>query len=372
MKSLYWITGNYYESQKKWHEILSSIPNANVEIFDGDSVSDIILALKMRDIFDTRPRIIKIKSVSSDYDLLTDYLRLANSKSVIVIDSPIGYYKPPSKRLISLKTSKFYKVFAEHGGVFEFQSDFRKNSECVTWLEKILKDQKMSIDPDAVRLLIELKGKNCDTLYSEIIKLANYTTSKKISIDNVKDCCAPLFLRQVWDFIDDLTLMNIDSSLSHLQQFYQVAGLEPSSSFRGDIEMLLGAMLKQFNFYLLINDCGGLNYSRIKTKSSGIKKKTKKIVDGCEIDVWETDYFDPQFININLNKESTKQITKWPWSRIYASVREIHRTRLAIRSNSCISEYNRGGAKVLLDTLAMTICGKITPKQSERMRGRYV
>lgn len=384
---MYWITGNYYDCRKKWQEICSLVGDPNVEVFDCEyntqqqnggkksaQAGDIILRLKQKDMFDTRPRIIKMKGIPDDYAILTDYLRLANKKNMIVIDGPVGYRKPPSKRLIPVKTTKFFKEFTKRGELCEFPEIAKSDAVAVKWASDVAKNTGKTLDPEAAKLLIELQGRNLDGLYAEISKLSDYQEGKKITAEDVKTCTASLFLRTVWDLLEDLAFMDADASLSHLQNFYEHAGLETGTSFRGDVEMLLGAMLKQFNFYMAIKDaCGAdLSYDKVKNKLAGLKKRTPKMVDGETVDDWETDYFDSWYINMNLNKESTKVASKWPWHRAYNIVRQIHLTRLAIRTHSHTSEYNRGGIKLLLDSLALMICGKLTPRQLNTMKGELL
>lgn len=379
---MYWITGNYYDCRQKWQEICALVGDPNVEVFDCEyntqnggkksaQAGDIILRLKQKDMFDTRSRIIKLKGIPDDYAILTDYLRLANKKNMIVIDGPVGYRKPPSKRLIPVKATKFFKEFVKRGELCEFPELAKTDALAIRWVVGVAKNLGKNLDPEAAKLLVELQGRNLDGLYAEVSKLSDYQEGKKITVDDVKTCTAPLFLRTVWDLLEDLAFMNVDASLSHLQKFYEYAGLETGTSFRGDVEMLLGAMLKQFNFYIAIKDaCGdSLDYDKLRNKTAGLKKRSSKMVDGETVDNWDTDYFDSRFINVNLNKESTQSVSKWPWHRAYNIVRQIHMTRLALRTHSHISEYNRGGIKLLLDSLALMICGKLTPRQLNAMKG---
>lgn len=382
-KPMYWITGNYFDCQQKWKSILSSLKDANVEVFECDytpqnsdvpsaKAAEIIMTLKHRDLFDKRPRVIKMKGIPDDYALLTDYLRLANDKNVIVIDGPFGYRKPPSQRLIPVKATKFFKEFSKLGEVNDFPETVRGITDAVKWIKRVVESFGKTIEPDAARLMVELQGKTLDYLYTEVSKLVDYQEKKKITLSDVETCTASVFQRQVWDLLEDLARMNVDASLSHLASFYEVAGLETGTSFRGDVEMLLGALLRQFNFYLLIKDScldGTLNYDAVKRKSAGIKKRTSKMVSGQKVDDWETDYFDSRFLNTNFNKETTRLVSKWPWHRVYAIVTQIHLTRLTLRSHGHVSEYNRGGIKLLLDSLVLLICGKLGPKHLNAIRG---
>lgn len=374
--SRYWICGNYYDSKKAWEKICQDIGNPNVQTFECDGVSthsvnrsaqasDIILELKMRDIFDSRPRVLKIKGIPSDYDLLTDYLRLTSNNNILVFFGPIGYRKPPSKRLISVKQTKFYKEFLVNGKILEFPEIVSKDSIAIDWVIRVFSEHKKSIDREAAALLVSYKGLNLDLLYSEIIKLIDYQSGKKILDKDIKDCCVPVFLNQVWDLIDHIVYNDVDSAMSHLQGFYESAGIESGSSFRGEVENLLGAFNKQFIFYAILKDSSqdSLNYNNIKNRANGWKKKTDN--------GWDTEYFDMRYINFNINKESSKQICQWPKYRVYTALREIMRTKLALRTYNHVSEYNRGGIKLLIDILVLQMCGALTSRQTESIRGDY-
>lgn len=374
IKPIYWITGNYFDCQKKWQQICSLIGDPNVQIIEAGGVGqasavDIILALKHKDIFDCRPRILKVKGIPEDYDSLSNYLSLTSDKNVLVFDGLIGYKKPPSQRLISLKVTNLFKKFAQIGEICEFDTVAKNNGVAIQWVTEVVKSYGKEIDTDASRLLIDFQGRDLDKLHADVSKLCDYQNGKKISIEDVKECVPPVFLRQVWDLVDDLCLMKTDECIAHLQSFYDIAGIETGTSFRGDVEMLLGAMLKQFNFYQLVKDrcVDRLDYNAVKTAAVGIKKpKTKNQLK--EDDQGDQQYFDQRFISMNLNKETTKSTLRWPWTRLYAATREIHRTRLYLRQSYTTDNY-RSHIKLLLDSLIMHICGKLTPKQLEKMRG---
>jgi len=145
IKPLFWITGNYYDCCKTWKDIISRLGDVAVDILDcGYKVEssnliqpatacDVILLLKNKDMFDDRPRVIKMKGIPNDYHLIADYLHLVNNKNVLVVDGPIGYRaKPPSKRMITAATSRFYKTFSTKGKVFQFPMEGKNRREAVT------------------------------------------------------------------------------------------------------------------------------------------------------------------------------------------------------------------------------------------------
>lgn len=385
MITKYWITGNYYDSRKKWLEIVATVKNPNVEVIECGSkdnhgfgyaqAADIISALKQKDIFDKRSRIIKVKGLPENYDALTDYLCLSSPTSLLVFDGPIGYKKPNSNRLNSVKTTKFFKQFQkEDGEVHEFAEGAKNTATAIDWVQKVATDMGKSIERDVASLLVQFKGTNYDTLYSDILKLSDFQSGKKITIDSVKECSIPLFQRQVWDLIDDMCRRDADSALTHLQCFYETAGQEPGTSFYGDVEMLLGAIAKQFLFFIMVIDTCGPNlvYSKIKSVTEKFMRKPKKgeKPDDEESKKWTDPLFDGSYVSFNLNKETTRLVSQWRWTQVYLALREIYRTRLAIRSNASASDLNRGSNKLMIDSLIMHICGKLTAKQVETMRGQ--
>lgn len=385
IKPMYWLTGNYYDCRKKWDEICSLVGDANVEIIECDyssqasktitnrtaQASDIILALKNRDMFDARPRILKVKGIPVDYQLMTDYLKLAGPKNLLVIDGPIGYRKPPAKKLYTAKTSKFFKAFKKLGEVCEFVTDTRNAMDAAKWVSNVAQEHGRAITMDAAKRLVEFKGRNCDALYAELLKLFDFQGSKKVTIEAVDECIVPLFQRQVWDLLDSLYARDIRASLAHLQDFYVTAGLETGTSFRGDVERLIAALLKSFRFIQVIKDVSGeyLDYSKITAACRGFNKKTGRKVEGKGeyagrmVDEYDGEYFETNFIRVNLNKPSTKLVVKWPLPMVYGSTMAIQSTQLALRCHRNVSEYNRGGIKELIDSLAILICGKINIHQ---------
>jgi len=155
---IYWINGNYYDTCQRWKEICALVKDPNIEIFDcgynPDNIvdnkvaqaADIIMMLKHRDLFDSRVRIIKMKGLPPDYNLITDYLHLINNKTILVIDSPIGYIKPGSKRFISAATSKFYKFIKANGVLRESLKEAKSVNQAIKWVEKVLTDHNRTYD----------------------------------------------------------------------------------------------------------------------------------------------------------------------------------------------------------------------------------
>lgn len=379
-RPIFWVTGNYYDCRKMWLKVCQKLKDPNVEILDCGynpqstahdarmaTASDVIMMLKHRDLFDSRPRIIKLKSIPEDYTLISDYLDLVDDNNVLYIDSPFGFKKTTSKRFVSASASKFFKTIKSEGVVCDFDIEAKSVSAAIKWVEGVLTDNGRKIEPDAVRFLVELKGRNLDGLYCEVIKLCDFCLKKTIDTEAVQSCCTPLFLRQTWDYLDDLSARNFDSALQHLQHFYEVAGTEPGSSFRGDVEMLLGAVHKYFSLLLVAKDkCGEfLNYNLIVKACDSLKARTKNEDEGYN---WEKNRFEAPYINANINKDAFRQAMKWSKPKVYTVALASKKIRFALRS-SMVSETNRAEAKKALDAFTLLVCDKISLSQLDAIIG---
>ncbi len=363
MKPLFWITGNYYDSQKEWKEICKRLDSPSIEAVDGSSVSaaDVILLLKNRDIFDDRPRIIKLQGIPEDYALITDYLRFVNDANVLVVDGPVGYRK--MKRIIPASSSKFYKTFVKQGKVFKFDMQAKTNAAAAVWVQKVAQDLGKSIDKESADLIVESKGKVLDLLYAEINKLVSFQTKKKITLSDVKECCVPECLDTTWDLIDALNSQNYDKALEKLQQFYGQAGMAVGANFYGDCQRLMGAINKNFTFLLMLKDsCGdNLSYNGAKKAISGYKKREKK----GEVYYWDKDVFDEWWMNMQIKRQDVNHAFKLPYRHLYAIKRDVGQCMFVCRINSTILSRIR----ICLDSLVMLICGKLSPEYSSACKG---
>ena len=123
---MFWISGNYHDCRKMWDAIRSNVGDPNVITFHCGLISDktaaratdVVLAMKHRDLFDSRPRIVRLFNLPEDYTIIADYLYLVNSDNILVIDSPVGYRK--NRRFITAASSKLYKAIKKRGEAFIF------------------------------------------------------------------------------------------------------------------------------------------------------------------------------------------------------------------------------------------------------------
>lgn len=370
-KPMFWITGNYYECQKSWQSISGMLEDPNVVVLDCGYVSDIssydrystasdvILMLKNKEIFDTRPRIIKMKGLPENYKLITDYLHLVNDKNVLVVDSPIGLKAKGSKRFISAAASKFYKTIATEGKVFKSNLVAKNNLSAVQWVQEVAADLGRDVENNAAKFLVELKGRDLDILYSEMSKLFDYQL-KKITKKDVRHCCSPLFVQTTWDLLDQLNTQQFDNAIAYLQEFYENAGKETGQSFYGDVTMLTASLYKHFRFIMHAKDtCGETpNRKKIEEVVGSFKKRRKK----GDVYLWDQNIFDPKFLSININKPSFRIALQWPKKKIYETVLQVSRCR-----EICRKANRKEVIKLALDTLIMRICGKISFRQASKI-----
>ncbi len=369
IKPMFWITGNYYECKKMWASIVGSLDDPNIEVVDcgynatntpsHDRLavgSDVIHLLRSRDMFDDRPRIIRMKGLPEDYTIIADYLRFVRDDNVLVVDGPIGYRKTHGKgsRWIPAAASKFYKTIAKEGKVFKFAKEAKDDGEAQSWCRTVVDELGKKIDGEALLYLIRAKGRDLDTLYCDLCKLAQYQSGKEITLDDVKVCSVPLFTRSSFELVDDLCNQKLDQSLIHLISFCENAGVAVGSSFRGEVERLIGLLYKTFLFLVLLKDSGSvISYQSAQQATAGLKKRSSKQPDGTYH--WNEDLFAAGFIGANIRKTCLKKFLNLPKQRVYGAFLHVcyakHQARLG---------YTKEAVKMCLDALCMSICGKIS------------
>ncbi len=372
-KPLFWITGNYHDCCERWKYICGKLKDPNVQVMhcgrlktSDATAGDIIMMLKNRDIFDTRPRIIKMKGLPDDYAILADYLHLVDNDNVLVVDGPIACRaKPPSTRLITAKTSKFFKAFQSQGEVFDSPIEGKSNGEAMEWLTGVLDGRDRSIEKEAADMMVEMIGRNYDALYAEILKLCDYQLSRKITKEDVIECCISLFHSTVWDLVDSLDKQDYDSAINYMQRFYEVAGTEHGESFFGDVQKFFGALTHHYLFLLSLKDtCGqAISYEGAIKAVEGLKKRTKK---GGEYH-WSNDMFDKRFVGKSISMPNVRAVQNWPKRKMYS----VYRAVLYCRTQTRFLSSNPAAVKVLLDALIMHICDKLSYTQMESMTAKY-
>ena len=383
-KPLFWLSGNYRQVNQVWQKITSFLGgDPNVQVMhcgynpDGlkesllrfATAADIIIALKNRDIFDDRPRIIKMQGLPEDYSVITDYLSYVNNNVVLVVCGRPGYRAHGSTRWIPAQSSKFYKAFKSNGKIFDFPLEANSNQAAITWVKDVVTEEGAKIDGDAARRLVELKGRHLDTLTGECRRLSLYRPKGKIVLQDVEDSCMWTFQETVWEFIDALDDQKVDDSLRYLQKFYATAGQATGESFYGEVSKLLGAVTQHFLFLLLLKDAGGhLSYSAAQKAIEGMKKMkpsdafklSKGILNSDELPDW----FSSGYVYANIKKRGIRSALGWKQGKIYDALRDVMRCTFL-----CRKQASQAYQELCLNTFVLSVCGKISSADAAIARG---
>jgi len=162
-RPIFWIHGNQHQVKQSWEKILLHIEEKSGEkplvelVFAGfnstsatpeqswSTVNDIIGMLRSPDMFDPRPRVVKVCGLPEDYSDLVDWFDLMNGKNILVIQSPFGYVKPGSKRWVTAKTSKLYKKIKAEGFLIEHPLEASYDSDAMDWIVEMASEHKKEI-----------------------------------------------------------------------------------------------------------------------------------------------------------------------------------------------------------------------------------
>lgn len=369
-KPVFWLAGNYYECQKTFRNICNKLGDHRVIILDCDWVpekcdnrpagpGDVIRQLRSRDIFDDRPRVIKLKGLPPGYTELVSALQFVNDSNILVIDGPIGHRaKPPSQQFVTAKNSNFFKQIKKEGYLFEFDTEIAPG-KAANWIKDVAEELGKKIEPDAALLMTEMLGGELDVLYGNLLILKDYAEGKSIKKSDVEDVCVPSFLKDVWNLTENICYRNADACVEHLQRFYN--SVETESEFFGEIQKLMGALHYVFLFAVLVKD----NVKDVVTLAA-----LQKGVDGfAKIDKEEKKEFVPYFSHGFLYKKAGDKdfaaLMQWKKGVLCRAFAEINKVRSNIRlKGSSSSTYQ----KVCLDSLIMSLCGSISYSEAESMR----
>jgi len=386
-KPVFWITGNYYESQKTFNQIKLMLGDCRVIVLDCDFVNentpadertagpeDIIKLLLNRDIFDSRPRIIKLKGLPHGYPVLVNYLKYVNNKSVLVIDGPIGHRaRPPSKQFVTAKTSNFYKRIKKEGKVVEHGINASNVTAANNWVKKVAEELGKPIDSNAAVLLVGMRGCNLDLLYGGLLTLVDYASGRTIKSSDVDEVCSPEFLKQVWDLLATISYREHEDVAIYMQQFYEAGAIEVQSVFFGQIELMLGAFNQLFQCASMVCDhLQGklLSQDSISRAVEGYYKVMKKDefkkaldkVGGDKDKIVYTPVFSPGFIAMKARDDGFKRIVNWGGKRLHEAYVEVNRVRRLTRGS------DEAYQKICLNSLMLVLCGKIQPHQADMLR----
>lgn len=338
--------------------VLSKMDDPLVEDVDSDFVSaaELILMLKSRDMFDERRRVIRMRGLPADYDLLTDYLSLVSDDNVLVFYGPVGYFS--KARFVNVKSTNFYKTIAGYDSppakarMLHFPEEFKNDSEATEWIGKVIAENNKVIEPKAAQLLVEYKGRDIDTLYSELLKLCDYQTAKKITAADVEDCCIPAHLKTVWDFVDSFLLSEYDKGVGFLEKFYEEAGAENKVKAEG--QNIIGALVSVLTFVLFLKTHSCSDVSSAKNLLSGVNKTTTD-----EGKLVNKPMFDGYYIMKNMSKPSIRNALKWSNKKIYNIMDAALSTRIAMRVGD--DSLTRSSFNFLL----MVVCDRMDYRSQE-------
>ncbi len=150
--------------------------------------NDVLRVLYNRDMFDDRPRIIKLNGLPEGYTELAGHLEVLDKNNILVVWSPFGYIKPGTKRWITAKTSKLFKLIKSKGSVIELPVEARNNYTAAQWVLEVAIDQNKKIDIETAKYLVSRQGLNLDLLDNSVLKLSTYQNKKEITSEDVDAC----------------------------------------------------------------------------------------------------------------------------------------------------------------------------------------
>lgn len=388
-RPVFWLVGppsggNYYECRKTWKRIVAKVrhdlgePNihsiecgsnpANAS-YQVATAGDVMRLLRSKDIFDDRPRIIRMFGLPPDYlDMgLIDYLKYVDSQNILVIEAPIGYYG--GKKFVPASASKFYKTINSEGKVFKFDVRAKSQKDAVQWVIGLASDYDRRLSAQVASFLVEVKGLNYDNLYSELTRLFDYKLEGDITVDDIKECCVPVFEKSIWELIDKLSRQQFDAACCHLQGFLEDASSGTVSEFRGIAEQTLGALRHNFELLLYAKDSckGAVSYNAFNAAVMGDPdadgdhlhqepiKKFKK--DENKNWVPSGPRYNKGAIYNKVKSDPFKIAFGWSQSKIYAALLCIERMRPKIRLD--VANIRLG-----FEAICLFICGKVNERQS--------
>jgi hypothetical protein len=376
-RRVFWLVGppsggNYYNCRKVWNEIVAGVRKEvgepNIQSIDcshnSATAGDVMRLLRSTDVFDERPRIIRMFGLPPDYKAMVDYLKYVNNKNVLVIEAPLGYYS--ANKFIPASASTFYKTIKSEGKVLKYDARAKSLKDAVQWSIGLASDYGRKMSNGVASFLVEVKGLNYDSLYSELTRLFDYKPEGDITVDDIKDCCIPVFEKSIWELIDQLNRQRFDDAYCHLQEFLEDASSGTMSEFRGIAEQTIGALRHNFELLLYAKEScrGTISYNAFNNAVMGDSdadllhqepiKKLKK--DKDKGDKWEPRYNKGAIYN-KVKSDSFKIAFGWSPSKIYAALLCIERMRSKIR-------LDVANIKLGFEAICLFICGKVNERQS--------
>ena len=390
-KPLFWISGNLRQSRKTWDTIVAHIKSKTGEdvkvetLFCGPNpknkppssprwatAGDVIQLLRSQNLFDSRPRIIKVCGLPEDYKDITDWLDYVKGTDILIFWGPFGFRKLGSKRWVSGKLSTLFKKIKSEGKVFEHPLEAKTESDAVSWIKAIFTELGKKIEGVSARRMVQLQGQNLDLLENSVLKISVYQKGKVVSTEDVEACCYSDYKDdQVWTFLENLDYQKSDAALAYLATFYAEGKGSIGEQFYGRIMRLFGALLQHYQFLMMLKDvCGKSIDPQVARKALATFKKTtptklEELREGkITIDDLES-RFSPQYVESNVRSQSVQAAFRRRKGEIYTIVSNLYNCMYWARRYS----GNVAMLRICLDTFVLQCCGKITFDEAKQIRG---
>lgn len=163
---------------------------------------------------------------------------------------------PDTTILIMVETEvdakkKLYKAFGNVGKVYDF--DYQNDRDLRLWIDNRMKQEKKTIDKNAVDLLLERTGSDMMTIDAEMEKLFSYTNNK--TFINAQDV-ETITTASVSSGIFDMTTAMAERNPSKAIEIYHDLLIRKVTSSFGALTLIA----RQFNQILQVKELRGKGY----------------------------------------------------------------------------------------------------------------
>jgi DNA polymerase-3 subunit delta len=237
-RPIYWLEGEepYYIDhlmQYAENNLLSPAEaEFNLTVFYGKDaeISNIINACRRYPMFAERQVVIlREAQMMRDVEGLMPYIENPQPSTVFVV----GY---KDKKLDGRK--QMAKVIAKTGELFSTKKLYE--NQLPAWVEQMVKEQGLTINPRAQQLLVDHIGNDLSRLYNETVKLAvNLGKRKNITEDDIAEFIGVSKEFNVFELQNAFGQKNLTKTVQIIQYF-------ESNPKAGPIQMILPAL---FNFF---------------------------------------------------------------------------------------------------------------------------
>ena len=270
-RPIYWLAGNSYECDLALDQILEKHGRDNVVILDGssDPVDRVFANLIKSDFFSKENKVIRLRGLPPDYQLILEYFKYVNKNRVLIIESP--FQVRMGKKKVDVKKTNFFKEIKKIGKVFDFPIKV-SSAKARNWVVKACeKAYKKNINSDAASLLVELKNCNLNHIFAELNKLSAYIgRKKKITVDDVKVCVIDDKDFNIWKMVDHLTEEDFKSSIKEIEDLWV------QKDYATQLELFMGALIFRFELLLFSRVIGTTDGQSLINELSFFRKKAKK------------------------------------------------------------------------------------------------